>query len=311
MPTKTFRSSSRSATKTCKSAGKNAGKGARKNAGKDARKSAGKDACKSEVSLMKEQIFFADEQHIKQDLQHFYDQEAKKYHETRKKFWKDAEYLLEAMKGLEGRKVRILEFGCGSGRFATYLSEHYAGKFEYLGVDLSQKLIDFAQKEHPHLRFICADISSFILRQEQESFDIIIGTSSFQHIPSYQERLFLMKYFYGMLSYGGLLMMINRSFSQRFVKKYWKAVFSAVGRWMVSFGRKSWRDILVPRRKKEEVFFRYYHLFGLQELRKLSKFSGFSLVQLGFIDQEGRLGVKGRKARSSLLVAKKAPISFS
>jgi ubiquinone/menaquinone biosynthesis C-methylase UbiE len=231
----------------------------KKTAGRSRRSNIG--SRKESSPSMKEQTFFDDEKHIKQELQQFYNQEAKKYAETRKKFWKDVEYLLEAMKGFEGKKIRILEFGCGSGRFASYLSEHYQGEFEYLGVDISQKLINVTQKEHPHLAFICADISSFIVTQEQEHFDIIVGTSSFQHIPSYKERLFLMKYFYGVLNYDGLLMMINRSFSQRFFKKYWKSVFSSLRRWLLSFGRKSWRDMMIPWTNKGNTSYRYYHLF--------------------------------------------------
>jgi hypothetical protein len=56
---------------------------------------------------------------IKTDLQYFYDHEAKKYYETRKKFWKEGELILQAMKALEEtsrknktnkEKIRILEF---------------------------------------------------------------------------------------------------------------------------------------------------------------------------------------------------------
>lgn len=256
-------------------------------------------------SIKNKPEFFWKDSSIKKDLQQFYDKEAKKYYETRKKYWKDAEYLLEALQNFKGKKIRILEFGCGSGRFASYLSQHYQGDFDYIGVDLSQKLIDFAQKELPDFSFICWDISTFVLEQEQESFDIIVGTSSFQHIPNPKERLFLMKYFYGLLKYEGALMMINRSFSQRFFRTYWKQCMSSFGKWVISFWKKSWRDIMVPRTNNGTTSYRFYHLFWLKELKKLSDFSGFSLSQLSFIDKEGNLISKEKKARSSLFIAKK------
>jgi ubiquinone/menaquinone biosynthesis C-methylase UbiE len=181
------------------------------------------------------QDFFGDAIDIKKDLQQFYNKEAKKYYETRKKYWKDVEYLLEALESFRGKKIRILEFGCGSGRFASYLLQHYQGDFDYIGVDFSQKLIDLAQKELPDFTFICSDISTFVLQQEQESFDIIVGTSSFQHIPNKKERLFLMKYFYGLLKYEGLFMMLNWAFSQRFFRTYWKQCLSSFGKWCMSF----------------------------------------------------------------------------
>ena len=53
-------------------------------------------------------------QKIKQDLQSFYDKEAKKYAETRKKFWHEEKAILDEITPLfeEWKKVRILEFGC-------------------------------------------------------------------------------------------------------------------------------------------------------------------------------------------------------
>jgi hypothetical protein len=47
---------------------------------------------------------------IKTDLQHFYDHEAKKYHDTRKKFWQEGECILQALEPFQGKKISILEF---------------------------------------------------------------------------------------------------------------------------------------------------------------------------------------------------------
>ena len=51
---------------------------------------------------------------IKAELKQFYDQEAKKYYETRKKFRKEGELILEVLEkrtaSQGGKKVSILEF---------------------------------------------------------------------------------------------------------------------------------------------------------------------------------------------------------
>jgi trans-aconitate methyltransferase len=104
-----------------------------------------------------------------------------------------------------------------------------------VGVDFSQKLLGFAKKDYPELSFVCEDISNFITKQPQESFDLIVGTSSFQHIPSYKERIFLMKHFYKALAYGGKLMMTNWSFSLRFLQKHQKALLRSRSRYLCSF----------------------------------------------------------------------------
>ena len=142
-----------------------------------------------------------------------------------------------------------------------------------MGVDLSEGLLSYAKKENPKMKFVCEDISEFIVQQKQESFDLIVGTSSFQHIPSFKERLFLMKHFYRLLTYDGKVMMLNRSLSHWFIRKHRKEISKSLGKYLLSFGKKSRRDIMVPWTNKGKTFKRYYHLFDLTELKKLSDFS--------------------------------------
>ena len=61
--------------------------------------------------IKKTEIFF-DNQEVKKDLQSFYDKEAKKYAETRKKFWHEEKIILDSITPLfeKNKKVRILEF---------------------------------------------------------------------------------------------------------------------------------------------------------------------------------------------------------
>ena len=172
---------------------------------------------------------FFGNQEIKQDLQSFYNSEAKKYAETRKKFWHEEKAILDAITPLfeNNDKVRVLEFGCGSGRFATLLNQNFPGKFDYVWIDLSDELLSYASKDNSNLTFFQWDITKLVKNFEQESFDLIVWTSSFQHIPTNKERSFLMKNFYRLLDYDGMLLMTNRSLSKWFVKKNWKIVLKA------------------------------------------------------------------------------------
>ena len=98
---------------------------------------------------------FFENQEIKQDLESFYNSEAKKYAETRKKFWHEEKAILDAITPLfeKNDKVRVLEFGCGSGRFATLLNQNFPGKFDYVGIDLSDELLSYASTANPNLTF--------------------------------------------------------------------------------------------------------------------------------------------------------------
>ena len=78
------------------------------------------------IQPKKNNDFFGN-QEIKQDLQSFYNSEAKKYAETRKKFWHEEKAILDAITPLfeSNDKIRVLEFGCGSGRFASLLNQQF------------------------------------------------------------------------------------------------------------------------------------------------------------------------------------------
>jgi 2-polyprenyl-3-methyl-5-hydroxy-6-metoxy-1,4-benzoquinol methylase len=139
------------------------------------------------IQPKKNNDFFGN-QEIKQDLQSFYNTEAKKYAETRKKFWHEEKAILDAItplfldisqispnpslsrgennefpldKGgrgeaegdLQNKKIRVLEFGCGSGRFATLLNQNFPGQFDYVGIDLSDELLSYASTQNPNLTF--------------------------------------------------------------------------------------------------------------------------------------------------------------
>lgn len=49
------------------------------------------------VSPAKKDSIFFEDQEVKQNLQSFYDKEAKKYAETRKKFWHEEKVILDSI----------------------------------------------------------------------------------------------------------------------------------------------------------------------------------------------------------------------
>lgn len=165
---------------------------------------------------------------VKSDLAKFYSKNAKHYHQTRQKFWVDGEKILEQIKALGLEKVRILELGCGSGRFLSYFKLWYQKDFEYVGMDISEGMLELAKQEHPESQFITGDMSQILNSFDGECFDIVIACASFQHLPNRKERQSLIDKCYRVLRYEGLLMMTNWAFSKRFLKKHWR-IFIASG----------------------------------------------------------------------------------
>ena len=252
-----------------------------------------------------------DNQEIKKNLQSFYDKEAKKYAETRKKFWHEEKVILYTITTLfeEWKKVRVLEFGCGSWRFATLLNQNFKWKFDYVGIDLSDELLSYASKDNPDLTFFQWDITKLIKNFEQESFDLIVWTSSFQHIPTKKERSYLMKNFYRVLDYDWIILMTNRSLSSWFIRKNWKAILKSRIKSLIKFDKDIARDLLVPRAdSKWNTYERFYHFFSLNELDKLSRFSWLTTKINKYLDENWEYTDNERVSRSSFFVATKNPI---
>ena len=262
------------------------------------------------VQAKKNNDFFGN-QEIKQDLKSFYNTEAKKYAETRKKFWHEEKAILDAISPLfeEWKKVRVLEFWCGSGRFATLLNQNFSGQVDYVGIDLSNELLSYASQDNPNLTFFQWDITKLVKNFEQESFDLIVWTSSFQHIPTSKERSYLMKSFYRLLDYDGMLLMTNWSLSDWFIKKHWKIVMKAKILSRFKMNKWSSRDLLVPRTDENWVVYeRFYHFFSLEELKNLNNFAWLTLKKNTFVDWNGQFTDNEKISRSSFFVATKSPV---
>ena len=239
------------------------------------------------------------------ELEQFYTAEAQKYAQTRRKHRPDGERLLEVLKNLEMRSPKLLELGCGSGRLISYLDQAWERKFAYTGVDLSSGLLKYAKEANPGRKFVCSEMTSFLEGCKQESFDAVVACASFQHIPSAKARLAVMKNAYRALRYEGLLVMTNRAFSEWFLRKHWKVVLQSGLKAVFTLGTADWRDVMIPWKAKKQVYHRYYHLFGLEELEKLAEMAGFWVEECHFLDKGGKKVEDWHKANNSFLVARK------
>lgn len=242
---------------------------------------------------------------ITQDLAYFYTTEAKKYHQTRKKYRPDGQLLLQKLQAFPFKHPKILELGCGGGRFISLLNQSFKKKFSYIWIDISEGLLSYAKEENPDQQFFCSDMLSFLQSCKQESFDSIVACASFQHLATDQERLAVLKNAYRALKYDGVLIFTNWAFSERFLNTHWKVLLWSLFKVFLSFGKQSWRDVFIPRKTKTWVHYRYYHLFWLDELKKLAEMAWFVVEELYFLDKKGEKTDHWRYANNSFLIARK------
>jgi len=243
---------------------------------------------------------------IKSDLKLFYNSQAEKYSNTRKKYRPDSDIIIEEIRKYWKKTISILEFGCGSWRLIAYLQWIKWIKIKYTGIDTSDKLLNFAEKEikknKTDYKLINDDIVNYVKEFGQETFDFIIGTSSFQHIPTAKERFFLMKNFYRILKYNWKVIIINRSFSRWFIRKYINELSKWVIRFLISFWKKDRKDLFIPRKANDKVYPRFYHIYTIPELENLSSVSWLVVDKLWYLDQQWKIINKRQNAKSSILI---------
>lgn len=95
---------------------------------------------------------------------------------------------------------RALDFGCGAGRFARYLSSRFT---ESWGVDVSTEMIDLARRYCPQCKFhlnTAADLSIF----PDAHFDLIFSFLVLQHLPTQDLIEQYIREFLRILKPGGL-----------------------------------------------------------------------------------------------------------
>lgn len=242
----------------------------------------------------------------KKELANFYDKEATKYYQTRNKHRSDWDIIIQEIQKYWKQEISILEFWCWWWRCISHLNKNLKWiKINYTWVDLSKNLLTFAKKDNPMNKFVCEDITNFIKRTKQESFDFIIWIASFQHIPTKNERLFLMKSFYQSLKYWWKLIMTNRSFSKRFLKKYKRTIVKSIFKSIYTLGWHSRNNIEIPRKNWNNIDYRFYHIFLKEELKSLWKESSFILEKLTYIDKYWHTKNTRVNSSNSLFIAKK------
>lgn len=154
---------------------------------------------------------------LNQVNQDFYQKTASSFSSTRQQPWHGWEQMLESfLLELKQKKLRVLDLGCGNGRFAEFLKKTEL-TFEYLGVDQSTELLHLAKEQLtsilPEGSFTLQklDIVDQLIEQKplfNESigqFDLIVVFGVMHHIPSKQLRQELLQQLQSLLNHNGVL----------------------------------------------------------------------------------------------------------
>ena len=193
---------------------------------------------------------------------------AEQFSNTRQRPWPEIEFLFKDISGND----KILDIGCGNGRFFPF----FRGK--YLGIDNSERLLELARKKFPKANFQKADALN--LPFNNESFDKIYSIAVLHHIPSKELRLRFLREAKRVLKPNGFLILTvwklaNKKELHSFIKF---TILKALKLTKLDF-----KDILEPWGKK---ILRYYHWFSKKELKGLAEIAGFAIKEIGVVKNE-------------------------
>ena len=174
-------------------------------------------------------------------------------HHTR--FSSELEELRRRWKG-----GRLLNLGCAHGPdFLPFRG----GDFELIGVDFSKNMLLLAKKYREKFRFkaelVLADLR--FLPFADSSFDWIISIASLHNIKGREERRKALREMSRVLRPGGEMFI---TVWNRWQRRFWPFR----------------KEVLVPWRRKGEVFLRYYYLYTPFELRREVRSSGFEILEI-------------------------------
>jgi ubiquinone/menaquinone biosynthesis C-methylase UbiE len=127
-----------------------------------------------------------------------YDRIAEQYDEYRSHFSDIAE--LDAFVSIVKPGGRVLDAGCGTGIVARALVDN---GYQVTGIDISQKMLDLANRRVPEATFEVGDMTA--LQYEDESFDGIVSTYAVFHIPRTKHYSLFLD-FHRILRKGGALL---------------------------------------------------------------------------------------------------------
>ena len=148
---------------------------------------------------------------LRQINRDFYSRSAADFDRTRHPGgWLGWRSVVETAAPPTDRPLRVLDLGCGNGRFALFLERNAELRshqpFTYVGIDLSSELIDHARTaaaDLDHIRFEVDDIEDCTL--DGAAYDLVVLFGVLHHLPGFNSRRHALERAASAIAPGGLL----------------------------------------------------------------------------------------------------------
>lgn len=140
----------------------------------------------------------------------FYEEHADAFATTRHAPWGGWEGLLEPLRRGLPASIRVLDAGCGNGRFGDFLAGRWPGEIHYRGIDASGALLEIAAARLTGKVDLDLRLEDFIEGSqapppEGEGFDLAVAFGVLHHLPGREQRFRLLQGLARQLASGGFL----------------------------------------------------------------------------------------------------------
>jgi len=138
----------------------------------------------------------------------FYTEHAGTFARTRNHPWPGWERALRA--GPQEEPLRVLDVGCGNGRFGHFLAEQAGRRVAYTGVDLSPALLEETREQTTALFEVALEHADWVREPPQQAlpkgpFGLVVAYGVLHHVPAHAKRKELLEVMGQRLSPGGIL----------------------------------------------------------------------------------------------------------
>lgn len=197
----------------------------------------------------------------------FYDRVWESFDSTRQNYWPGWGRIDYFTNPKPAKKQKILDLGCGNGRFYGFLYKRYPQlNLEYTGIDINRYLLDKAKIKHKQARFILGDVFAKSIFHENK-YNLTVGFGLTHHIPGKLFRFEWIKSLGKLLVKDGLLVLSFWMFDTKhsmtpdnnFLKK----------RYGINMSEMENQDFFLGWSKLPGIF-RYCHLFHTAEISEIN-----------------------------------------
>lgn len=218
----------------------------------------------------------------------FYNSMAQSFSQTRQAPWAGWSRILPPLEQVQNKPIKVLDVGCGNGRFGQFLAANSDRQIEYTGTDNSRKLLKIARDKNPNtagktFTFIYQDLIEELLAdqvfaQGNDRYDLIVLFGVLHHIPSFELRQKLLSILTNLLNPQGLLVFAVWRFGElgRFKNKLDNPKDYNIdpselesGDYLVDWRNTTARQT-APTIDKKSFPVRYSHAVSNQEIKKLT-----------------------------------------